>query len=163
MKGNNIAYIDGANLYNGISELGWELDYNRFRKWLKDKYNVEKAYIFIGLIARYKDLYAYLQETGYTLIFKETVYDGAGKPKGNCDADLVLKVTRDTYEEMFDEAIIVTSDGDYASLISFLKEKGKIKAILSPSDKCSVLLKRTNTKITNLSWLKNKLERKSPR
>ena len=28
-----------------------------------------------------------LQEAGFTLIFKEVVYDDAGKPKGNCDAD----------------------------------------------------------------------------
>jgi len=28
---NNYAYIDGANLHKGITELGWKLDYKRFR------------------------------------------------------------------------------------------------------------------------------------
>lgn len=50
MKQNNFAYIDGANLHSGIKNLGWELDYARFRVWLKEKYNVQKAYIFLGLI-----------------------------------------------------------------------------------------------------------------
>ncbi|MBU4369957.1 hypothetical protein KKG58_04350 [Patescibacteria group bacterium] len=86
---NNYAYIDGANLHKGIKELGWKLDYKRFRIWLSEKYGVVRAYIFIGLISKYKDLYTYLQESGFTLIFKEVVYDGSGKPKGNCDADLV--------------------------------------------------------------------------
>jgi len=49
LKENNFAYIDGANLYNGSNSLGWKLDYRRFRVWLKDKYSVERAYLFIGL------------------------------------------------------------------------------------------------------------------
>ncbi len=71
-KEHNFAYIDGANLYKGISDLGWKLDYRRFRVWLKEKYSVERAYLFIGLIPKQKDLYTFLQEAGYTLIFKET-------------------------------------------------------------------------------------------
>ena len=63
----NIAYIDGANLHKGIGSLGWELDYARFRVWLKEKYHVEVAYIFIGLIPRFKDLYKFLQEFIYQL------------------------------------------------------------------------------------------------
>ncbi|OGY43411.1 MAG: hypothetical protein A2729_04540 [Candidatus Buchananbacteria bacterium RIFCSPHIGHO2_01_FULL_39_14] len=149
---NNFAYIDGANLHNAIKELGWQLDYVRFRIWLSEKYGVKRVYIFIGLIAKYKDLYTYLQESGFTLIFKEVVYDGGGKPKGNCDADLVLQAARDTYENNFEKVIIVASDGDYASLVKFLLEKWKILALLSPSEekKCSILLKRTGVKIAYL-------------
>lgn len=152
-KENNYAYIDGANLHKGVSDLGWKLDYARFRVWLKEKYKVEKAYIFIGLIPAYKDLYKYLQESGFILVYKEVVYDGEGKPKGNCDADLVLQTVVDSYEERFDKAVVVASDGDYASLISFLKLKQKIRVILSPANKnkCSILLKRTNVPITYLT------------
>ncbi len=153
MKENNFAYIDGANLHKGVFDLGWELDYRRFRVWLKEKYSIERAYIFIGLIPKYKDLYTYLQEAGFTIIFKETIYDGDGKPKGNCDADLVLQATQDAYEEKFNKAVIVTSDGDYASLIKFLNERGKLLSILSPSvkERCSILLKRTNAKIVYIN------------
>jgi len=152
-KQNNYAYIDGANLYRGIAGFGWRLDYARFKVWLSEKYGVKNAYIFIGLIPRYGDLYKYLQESGFTLVFKEVVYDGEGKAKGNCDADLVLQVARDTYENKLDKAIIVSSDGDYASLIKFLKERGKLKVILSPhtKDYCSILLKRTDAPIAYLN------------
>lgn len=149
----NFAFIDGANLYRGVESLGWKLDYARLRIWLTEKYSVSRAYIFIGLIPKNKDLYAKLQEAGFTLIFKEVVYDGDGKAKGNCDADLVLKVTQEVYENLFDKAIIVSSDGDYAGLVKFLLEKNKLEAILSPAnvEKCSILLKRTSAVISYLN------------
>lgn len=34
---NNFAYIDGANLYEAIKELGWPIDYKRFRIWLSER------------------------------------------------------------------------------------------------------------------------------
>ena len=163
-ENNNIAYIDGANLYNGIKSLGWELDYVRFRNWLTEKYLVKRAYLFIGLVPKYKDLYTYLQEAGFTLIFKETTYDGEGNIKGNCDADLVLQATCDYYENNFEKAIIVASDGDYASLVKFLNEKKKIRIILSPANekKCSILLKRTSVSITYLNDKKSILKKREP-
>jgi len=150
---NNFAYIDGANLHTTIVALGWALDYARFRVWLSDKYHVSRAYIFIGLIPKYKDLYAHLQKSGFVLVFKEVVYDGDGKPKGNCDADLVLQAVCDMYENNFDKAIIVSSDGDYAGLVKFFQGRSKIDTILSPASpkKCSILLKRTNVPISYLN------------
>jgi uncharacterized LabA/DUF88 family protein len=149
---NNFAYIDGANLYKGVTSLGLKLNYKRFRVWLSEKYGVASAYLFIGLIPKYKELYKHLQESGFTLVFKEVIYDGNGKPKGNCDADLVLQTTRDAYENKFNQAVIVASDGDYAGLVRFLLERQKLLAIVSPSNekKCSILLKRTGAKISYL-------------
>ena len=140
-------------MYKGIKSLNWRLDYKRFRVWLTEKYSVTKAYLFIGLIPKYKSLYTFLQESGFTLIYKEVVYDGDGKAKGNCDADLVLKATQGVYENNFDKAVIVTSDGDYAGLIKFLSDKDKLEVVLSPAKvkKCSILIKRTDVKITYLN------------
>ena len=159
-KSNNFAYIDAANLHKGIESLGWNMDYQRFRIWLSEKYGVKLAYLFIGLIPKYKKLYKYLQESGFILVFKEVVYDGDGKPKGNCDADLVLQASCDTYENKFGKAIIVSSDGDYASLVKFLKERGKLKTILSPhtKDLYSILLKRTDAPIAYLNDQKSILQ-----
>lgn len=157
---NNIAYINAANLHKGISALDWKLNYRRFRIWLLEKYHVQMAYLFIGLIPKNKDLYAYLQKCGFTLIFKEVVYDGSGKAKGNCDADLVMQSMQDAYETPFDQAVLVTSDGDYAPLVNFLMSRNKMLTVLSPSDpkKYSILLKRTNVKIAYLNDQRSILE-----
>jgi len=161
-KENNFAYIDGANLHMGIASLGWKLDYKRFRVWLTEKYEVKTAYLFLGLIPKYKELYKSLQEDGYTLVFKEVVYDGDGKAKGNCDADLVLQATIDAYENKFDKALLISSDGDYASLVSFLLKRQKFSTILSshPKDKCSILLKRTGARISYIDDQRSILARK---
>lgn len=151
-KENNFAYIDGANLHKGVKSLGWELDYKRFRVWLSEKYGVKTAYLFIGMISKYSNLYTYLVGAGFILVFKEVVFDGSGKPKGNCDANLVLQAACDTYENKFDKAVIVASDGDYACLVNFLQKRQKLLAVISPSNekKCSILLKRTGAKIAYL-------------
>jgi len=158
-----VVYIDGANLHRGTVNLGWSLDYARFRIWLKDKYKAESVYLFIGLISKNKGLYTALQEAGYILVYKEVTYDGSGKVKGNCDAELVLKMTSDCYENRYDQAILVSSDGDYAGLVSFLKEKGKFRALISPSNNCSFLLRKLNVPIVYLDTKREKLiKRKSP-
>lgn len=154
---NIIAYIDGANLHKGIMELGWKLDYRRFRVWLKDKYKVERAYIFLGLVSKQKDLYTFLQEAGFTMVFKETSVDGEGKVKGNCDADLVLKAACDFYEGFLKQAVLVSSDGDYASLVAFWKEKRVFRTLISPNNKCSFLLRKQNVQIIYLDTQKNSL------
>ena len=149
----NAAYIDGANLHNGIKSLSWDFDYKRFRVWLREKYGVEQAYLFIGMMPKYAELYTRLQEQGYTLVFKDVIYDNNGKAKGNCDADLVVAAMQDAYENKFDSAVLVSSDGDYAPLVKFLIAKGKMLAVVSPyeTQKCSVLLKRTGVKIAYIA------------
>jgi len=74
----NAAYIDGANLHNGIMTLGWRFDYARFRVWLREKYDIEQAYLFLGMIPKYKEMYKKRQEEGYTLVFKEVTYNTDG-------------------------------------------------------------------------------------
>lgn len=160
MNKNNAAYIDGANLHKGMETLEWKFSYMRFRIWLKEKYGVEKAYLFLGFIPKYKDLYSILQEYGYILVFKDVIFDGNGKAKGNCDADIVVHAMRSAYEDKFEKAILVSSDGDYSPLVKFLKEKNKIEFIISPYEtkKCSILLKRTGVKISYISDQKNILK-----
>lgn len=156
---NNFAYIDGANLHKSVSALGWHLDYTRFRIWLSHRYRIGTAYLFIGLIPKYKDLYTRLSKSGFMLVYKEVIYDNDGKAKGNCDADLIVQAMRDSFEGVAKQSILVTSDGDYAPLVKFLMERSQLRAILSPAskEKCSVLLKRTGTPIVYLADKKSRI------
>ena len=159
-KENNYAYIDGANLHRGVASLGWKLDYKRFKVWLLEKYGVKTAYLFLGLIPKYKELYKYLQECGFVLIYKQVTYNETGTIKGNCDAILVLDVVSDFYEKKYDKAVIVSCDGDYAELVEFLKKKGALLSVVSPSNKCSYLLRQQNIPLLYLDTQRKKLEKK---
>lgn len=156
----NYAFIDSQNLNLGIQKLGWKLDYTKFRVYLKEKYSVTKAYMFIGFIPLNQSLYDRLQESGFVLQFKPTVPDAGGNIKGNIDADLVLRAALELNE--YDKAVIVTSDGDFYSLVQHLYENDKLVVVLSPDIKhCSSLLKRTaKEKIWFMNNLRHKLEYK---
>ncbi len=56
--------------------------------------------------------------------------------------------------------MIVTSDGDYAGLVKFLNEAKKLITLLSPREEkhCSILLKRTNSKIAYINDQKSILQ-----
>ncbi|MEK7610457.1 MAG: NYN domain-containing protein [Patescibacteria group bacterium] len=161
---NNYAFIDSQNLNLGIQKLGWKLGYRQFRKYLLEKYGVTKAYMFLGFSPLNQALYDNLQEAGFVLKFKPVIPDGNGKLKGNVDADLVLRAALEIPE--YNKAIIVSSDGDFYSLVQHLYDIGKLETVLSPDmENCSVLLKKAaRDKIRFMDNLRRKLEykRKAP-
>lgn len=160
----NYAFIDSQNLNLGIQKLGWKLDYRKFRVYLKEKYSVSRAYIFIGFSPLNQVLYDSLQQAGFLLKFKPTVPDGNGNIKGNVDADLVLCAALECKE--YDKVVIVSSDGDFYSLVQYLYDTEKLKVVLSPDIKnCSALLRKAaREKIRFMDNLQIKLQykRKTP-
>ena len=156
---NNYAFIDSQNLNLSIREQGWNLSFKRFRKYLEDKYDVTKAFIFIGYMATNESLYTSLQEYGYILIFKPTLNLPDGKPKGNIDAELVLHAMIE-YPN-YDKAVIVTGDGDFHCLIEHLKKQDKLRRIIIPNrNKFSSLLRKFALEMTFMNDLRGKLEYK---
>lgn len=160
MKENNFAFIDGQNLNLGVREIGWKVDYFKFRIYLKEKFGVNKAYYFIGYVEGNSDLYASLQEAGYILIFKPTFKNKDGKIKGNCDAELVLQAMIEFNK--YNKAVIVSGDGDFYCLIKYLREKDKLKTVIVPNkEKYSALIKKSSSgNITFMNDLKRKVEYK---
>jgi uncharacterized LabA/DUF88 family protein len=162
------AFIDSQNLNLGVGKnlykkgklvyRGWKLDFRKFRKYLDDKFRVNKAFIFIGYIKENQDMYKSLQSYGYSLIFKPTVKDDQGKPKGNIDAELVLYSAAIEFDN-YDEAVIVSGDGDFACLNDFLLKKDKLKKIIIPNSKsASSLLNKFEKYKIFVEFDKEKLE-----
>lgn len=154
------AFIDSQNLNLGILDQGWKLDYSRFSVYLKDKFKVKKAFLFIGYIKGNEKLYVYLKKSGYKLIFKPILNIRKGKivmVKGNVDAELVLH-TMIEYPN-YDKAVIVTGDGDFHCLIEYLEKKGKLARLLIPNrEKYSRLLYRYKAYLDFISNWSGKLE-----
>ncbi|MFA9262759.1 MAG: NYN domain-containing protein [Undibacterium sp.] len=156
--GNNFAFIDSQNLNLSVKRLGWRLDYARFRVYLREKYGVSKAYMFIGFMEEQSSLYRSLQEKGYILIFKPTLRHKDGTIKGNCDAELVLQAMIDYHS--YQKAVVVTGDGDFHCLIRYLIDKEKLEQLLIPDQAhYSALLKRFPSGfLAFISQLRTKLE-----
>jgi uncharacterized LabA/DUF88 family protein len=155
----NYAFIDGNNLYLGVKNQGWRLDYSKFRIFLRDKYGVGKAFLFIGYIAGNETIYKNFQEQGYICIFKPTleIQDSKVKKiKGNVDADLVLHAMIE-YQN-YDKAIIVSSDGDFYCLIEYLINQNKLLKIIVPSNRYSSLLRKFSDFIVNIALFRDRVE-----
>ncbi len=158
---NSTSYIDASNLKFGIEQSGWKLDYKSFRSWLRDKFGVTKAVLFMGLIPDNFELYNYLQGIGYDISFRPTVTSKEGRTKGNVDGELILAIAKDFYENNLKNIVLVAGDGDYHCIVEFLKEKNIPVTIVSPNKKyLSLLLKRTNVPIVILDQFIEKLKQK---
>jgi uncharacterized LabA/DUF88 family protein len=158
---NNYAFIDSQNLNLGVLDQEWEIDFARFRVYLKEKYNIYKAFLFIGYVKGNEGLYKYLQEAGYICIFKPTLELPNGEVKGNVDAELVLHTM--IHINDFDKALIVTGDGDFHCLIEHLLGRKKLLALMVPNQKkYSGLLKKKDFRPYTrfVSDIKNKVQKK---
>jgi uncharacterized LabA/DUF88 family protein len=160
-KENNFAFIDSQNLNLGVKSQGWKLDFARLRIFLKDKYKVKKAFLFVGFIPGNQKLYTYLQDAGFICIFKpvlEIKLEGKKNVKGNVDAELVLHAMIE-YNN-YDKAIIVSGDGDFYCLVEHLGNNKKLLKVIVPNKRYSSLLRKFSSFIVNIQLFKNKLEKK---
>jgi uncharacterized LabA/DUF88 family protein len=139
---------------------GWKLDFRRFFIYLHDKYKVDKAFLFIGLVAGNEKLYKFLEDVGYTVIYKPTLDYSEGKKKftkGNVDAELVLHTMIEFPN--YSKAIIVSGDGDYYCLVEYLEEKNKLLLIMIPNKTSySSLLRKYSHYFVFVTDLRAKLE-----
>ena len=143
----NQAFIDGQNLTLGTkqSETPWKIDLAKFRFYLKRKYNVDKAYYFIGYyIEKYEPLYKAIKRNDYELVFREFTNDSMSHKKGNVDTDIVFEMMRKIADrEKLDKMLLVSGDGDYFRTVKYLVDIGKFEKVLAPDEKAmSFLYKR---------------------
>lgn len=168
------AFIDSQNLNIGIQKLGWKMNWLKFRVFLTEKYGVDRAFMFIGYVPEFEDMYEKLHESGYSIVLKPTFDMTRPRPeqneeaaldnkpeekkpvKGNIDAELVLHamINLDNY----DKAVIVSGDGDFYCLVEYLAKNNKLLKILAPNRQYSSLLREYNDYIDRLDLQKRALQ-----
>lgn len=160
----NYAFIDSQNLNLGTQKMGWKMDWKKFRKFLEDTYNVEKAYMFIGYVPDNEDLYKQMKEAGYTVVLKPTVDMLMTKEelaveshvtKGNADAELVLYAMKEL--PYYEKAVVVSGDGDFYCLVEYLIKVNKFSTLLTPNSHYSSLLEKFSSNIVNIDSFKKEL------
>lgn len=180
----NYAFIDSQNLNLGVQKVGWKMDWRKFRQYLRDVHNVEKAFMFIGYLPDNEKLYDQMHDLGYLIVLKPTLemYDTEEKAdlrpqtsdkteesdkkpeekrvtKGNVDAELVLYAVKEMPN--YDKAIVVSGDGDFFSLVEYLDQQNKLQNLLAPNWQYSSLLKPFEKYIIRLDQKRNELSYRS--
>lgn len=139
--GINYAFLDTQNINLGIRELGWTLDWRKFRAYLAEEHDVSRAFMFVGFLPAKQNLYLAMANAGFTMVYRPVLSLKSGEPKANIDVDLAMRVMTEYHN--FERAVIATSDGDFYSLIAHLDKSDKLEVVLSPSaESCSALIKQ---------------------
>lgn len=172
---NNFAFIDGANLHFTYENLGWKLDYQKLRNYLKKKLSVVVAYYFIGKLQEYEDIYTTLESYDYTIKLKDpspytteeevcpycrrVIAPEMSRNKCDCDSFLTLQVMSDF--DMYNKAVIITSDGDFDNLVKRLLQRDKLRMVFAPCKAgCSWLLRSAaKGRIAFIDEYRNELEK----
>jgi uncharacterized LabA/DUF88 family protein len=160
-KKGNYAFIDSQNLNVSVQKYGWKMDWKKFRQWLSDNYGVTKAYMFIGYVPEYEDIYEKMHQAGYAEVLKPTFDMSRPQPeekthpngeekkvKGNVDADMVLWAMKELAN--YQKAVIVSGDGDFFGLVEYLDQVGRLHKILTPTGQYSSLFRQFEKYIERL-------------
>ncbi len=127
------AFIDASNIIYGARSEGWFIDQNKLLEYLKHKFSVSKAFFYYGKDSKDPKKEAFLnklEKFGYILRVKEIKRFGK-RMKANCDVDLTMDMLIKIKE--YDKAIVLTGDGDFVPLFTYLiSEKKQIIIISSP-------------------------------
>ena len=140
----NIAFIDWQNLHLWTISEDWQVDFKRFRIYLKDKFKVEEVYFYLWFLdENEQDLYTRLQKSGFILVFREHHSLMKWKKKWNVDVDICFEMMKNLIDnDVFDKIVLVSWDGDYIKPVKYLIEKWRFKKILFPNKKFSSLYKQ---------------------
>ena len=66
------AFIDSQNLNVSTQKFGWKMDWKKFRVFLREKYKVDEAFMFIGYMPEHEAMYEQLHEAGFKIVLKQT-------------------------------------------------------------------------------------------
>lgn len=153
----NYAFIDGANLRISADSLGISIDYTRLQRYLETKYSVLRVYFFDGDLVHVASLHAELKRHGYEVVLRHPVPTEHGV-KANCDTEMVLRAMIEW--DNYDQAVIITNDGDFGCLIRHLKDEGKLRQVIGCNPRrCSTELRSAaGAKFAYLEQVRSRIE-----
>lgn len=162
----NYAFIDGQNLHLWTlsDSPSWDIDFRKFRVYLREKYNVIEAFYFMWYVnEEHNELYKKIQKSGFIILFKNHTINMKTEKKWNVDSDVIFHIMKSLIDEKddFEKIILVSGDGDYKNVVDYLIKKERFLKILFPNRKFSSSLykKLWSEFYDDLSKSKAKLER----
>jgi uncharacterized LabA/DUF88 family protein len=151
-KVEEIYYYGGIELYNypySILDYYKPIDLKNLIKYLEDKLRVEDHFneaeiLILGKHIQRAKFYYKLKEFGFNLKLKPvkifTGEDGQSTKKANCDVDMTFDLMR--LMEKYSGAVILSGDGDFAPVLSYLKHKDRKITVLARAERTAKEIKQ---------------------
>lgn len=128
-------FIDDANIFHIQKELGWEIDWNKLKKFLEKHFRIKFIKYYLGMPTETKRkvkneiLKQSLEETGFEVITKplKKIYLDSKKKdylfKCNFDVEIAFDIAKNI--DNLSLVIICSGDSDFLEAKNFCLEKGK--------------------------------------
>jgi len=174
-------FIDYRNFHYYLSKYQWEIDWEKFKSYFEEKYDLQELYFYEGLITKSaffdthpncnlndfinqkkgkETFFKYLKSKGYIVRTKpvQRLYDSNTRTfKHKCNFDVELTIDAVDTLNKYDQCIIGSGDGDFIKLVKYLKGKHKIVLIMAGKDRLSDELLKAAHQIIYLRNLKSKI------
>lgn len=151
-------FIDASNLWEAQKAKGKFFDYDKLRKFIKEKFKASSIEIFYytaypaqgtrdySLDGKHK-FYTFLKKgLGFNVCKKELkripIINEEGmliKEKGNMDVEITIDAMH--HIKKYDTAVLFTGDSDFLALVTYLRRNGKKVYIFSSKNNVSEELK----------------------
>jgi len=131
-KGRAIAFIDEANITIQAERLGLRIDYKKLLQYLKDNYELLRAYIYTGVDLEsigLNNFVVMLRRSGYRVVHYRSDERPDGSVKANLDVHLAVDMV--SMVERYETAILFSGDGDYAPAVEVISRKGVRVEVIS--------------------------------
>lgn len=135
-KGKVAVFIDAANILYSQQTLGWRIDYQKLRDYLKSQTKILGIFYYTGKVGALEKQIKFikkLERLGFSVISKEVKFikidGGRLLPKGNLDVELALDAFR--LADDYDTLLLFSGDSDFGYLLDLLKQKGKRVLVVS--------------------------------
>ncbi|MBI5152791.1 NYN domain-containing protein [Candidatus Peregrinibacteria bacterium] len=149
-------YIDGSNLYNSLKNNGcadMKFDFGGFARSFVGNRKLQEAKYYIGEIISFPDddksmrlrrhqrmLFEKLKKMGFYIIKGQLLKIGNVFIEKGVDVKIAIDMVEGAYEDRYDSAILITSDGDLAPAIEMVVRKNKKVEIVGFENRFSYAL-----------------------
>ncbi len=135
-RATKVFYYSGVDV-EGYKEEGKEINLDKlvayYEAELKNKEKTEAEIVLLGKHLERAKFYQDLKRIGYDLRIKATKVftsiEGTTTTKANCDVDLTFDMMR--FMSQYNEAVVLSGDGDFAPILEYLKRKNKKIRVLA--------------------------------
>ncbi|MBF8280937.1 MAG: NYN protein [Candidatus Magasanikbacteria bacterium] len=150
VKGKTAVFIDASNIYFSQKTLGWRIDFRKLLIYFQRNTDLFRI-AFYGALNPENDherrFHDFLEIIGFVVKHKKIKFikdahdeKFGGHHKGNVDVDLAIDAVH--FRDAYDSFILLSGDGDFESLLKYLKTYQKRCVVLSTKGHISIELIR---------------------
>jgi uncharacterized LabA/DUF88 family protein len=114
-RGQVAIFIDGANLFYAIQELGIRIDYTKFLKYLVGDDTLFRAIYYTGVEVtdeKQRGFLLWMRHHGFRVVSKPVLQRPDGSKKANLDVEMAMDIV--SLAGQYDTVVLVGGDGDLA-------------------------------------------------